>query len=118
MQSSHKVRLLIGLGLPEYALARAEDAGAGWELSALAAVAQAMAGRRPEAEYLLATAAERAAHARESVLVIAARATVAAEVGDAAEAAGHVRVADQPALDGAHRAGLLVVAEARQGSCR
>ncbi|GAA3786242.1 helix-turn-helix domain-containing protein [Streptomyces chiangmaiensis] len=115
-----EVRLLIDLGLPEYALARAdraEDAGADWELSALAAVAQAMAGRRPEAERLLATAAERADGARESALVIAARATVAAEVGDAAEAADHVRAADHAALDGADRSGLLVVAaaaEARQ----
>ncbi|MEU3029384.1 helix-turn-helix domain-containing protein [Streptomyces incarnatus] len=115
------VRLLIDLGLPEYALARAdraEDAGADWQLSVLAAVAQAMAGRRPEAERLLATAAERADGARESALVIAARAAVAAEVGDAAEAADHVRVADHAALDGAHRSSLLVVAaaaEARQG---
>ncbi|MEV5989520.1 helix-turn-helix domain-containing protein [Streptomyces sp. NPDC052051] len=115
-----EVRLLIDLGLPEYALARAEraeDAGAGWEVPALAAVAQAMAGRRREAERLLATAVERATGVRESALVIAARAAVAAEVGDAAEAADHVRAADQAALDGAHRSSLLVVAaaaEARQ----
>ncbi|TQK99060.1 helix-turn-helix protein [Streptomyces puniciscabiei] len=115
-----EVRLLIDLGLPEYALARAdraEEAGADWELSALAAVAQAMAGRRPEAERLLATAAERADGARESALVIASRAAVAAEVGDSAEAADHVRAADHAALDGADRSGLLVVAaaaEARQ----
>ncbi|MER6524530.1 helix-turn-helix transcriptional regulator [Streptomyces sp. NPDC001508] len=115
-----EVRLLIDLGLPEYALARAdraEDLGADWELPALAAVAQAMAGRRPEAERLLATAAERAADTRESALVIAARAAVAAEHGDAAEAADHVRAADHAALDGAHRSSLLVVAaaaEARQ----
>ncbi|MFD8733473.1 helix-turn-helix domain-containing protein [Streptomyces sp. NPDC059618] len=115
-----EVRLLIDLGLPEYALARAdraEDAGADWELSALAAVAQAMAGRRLEAERLLATAAERADGARESALVIAARAAVAAEVGDATEAADHARAADHAALDGAHRSSLLVVAaaaEARQ----
>ncbi|MGW2826148.1 helix-turn-helix domain-containing protein [Streptomyces sp. NPDC001443] len=112
-----EVRLLIDLGLPEYALARADRAGADWELSALAAVAQAMAGRRPEAERLLATAAERADGARESALVIAAHAAVAAEVGDAAEAADHVRAADHAALDGAPRSSLLVVAaaaEARQ----
>ncbi|MER5210962.1 helix-turn-helix domain-containing protein [Streptomyces sp. NPDC002838] len=115
-----EVRLLIDLGLPEYALARAEraeDAGADWELPALAAVAQAMTGRRPEAERLLATAAERAADAREAALVIAARAAVAAEVGDASEAADHVHAADHAALDGAHRSSLLVVAaaaEARQ----
>ncbi|MGW3199219.1 helix-turn-helix domain-containing protein [Streptomyces sp. NPDC001118] len=115
-----EVRLLIDLGLPEYALARAdraEDAGAEWELPALAAIAQAMAGRRPEAEQLLAAAAERATDARESALVIAARAAVATEVGDAAEAAEHVRVSDHAALDGAHRSSLLVVAaaaEARQ----
>lgn len=115
-----EVRLLIDLGLPEYALARAdraEDAGAGWELPALAAVAQAMAGRRPEAEHLLAAAAERASDARESALVVATRAVVAAEVGDAAGAVGHARAADQAALSGAHRAALLVVtaaAEARQ----
>lgn len=115
-----EVRLLIDLGLPEYALARAaraEDAGADWELPALTAVAQAMARRRPEAEHLLATAAERAADARESALVIAARATVAAEAGDATEAADHACAADHAALSGAHRAGLLVIAaaaEARQ----
>ncbi|MFK0179617.1 helix-turn-helix domain-containing protein [Streptomyces xanthochromogenes] len=115
-----EVRLLIDLGLPNYALARADHTGvgAGWELPALAAVAQAMAGCRPEAERLLATAAGRAADARESALVIAARAAVAAEFGDAAEAADHGRAADHAALDGAHRSGLLVVAaaaEARQG---
>lgn len=116
-----EVRLLIELGLPEYALARAEraeDAGADWEVPALAAVAQAMAGRRSEAEQLLATAAERAADARESALVVAARAVVAAEYGDAGEAADHARAADQTALSGAHRSGLLLVAaaaEARQG---
>ncbi|MEU9290071.1 helix-turn-helix domain-containing protein [Streptomyces sp. NPDC048275] len=116
-----EVRLLIDLGLPEYALARAErakDAGADWEVAALAAVAQAMAGHRPEAEQLLATAAERATDARESSLVVAARAVVAAEYGDAGEAADHARTADQTALSGANRSGLLLVAaaaEARQG---
>ncbi|MFE5094630.1 helix-turn-helix domain-containing protein [Streptomyces sp. NPDC056638] len=115
-----EVRLLIDLGLPEYALARAEraeDGGAGWKLPALAAVAQAMAGRRPEAERLLATAAERASDARESALVVAARAAVAAEHGDAEEAAGHASAADLAALDGAQRSRLLTVAaaaEARQ----
>ncbi|WP_432095453.1 helix-turn-helix domain-containing protein [Streptomyces sp. bgisy100] len=119
-----ETRLLIDLGLPEYALARAEraeraeDAGADWEVTALAAVAQAMAGRRPEAEQLLATAAERATDARESSLVVVARAVVAAECGDTGEAADHARAADQTALSGAHRCGLLLVAasaEARQG---
>ncbi|WP_431777060.1 helix-turn-helix domain-containing protein [Streptomyces cucumeris] len=116
-----EVRLLIDLGLPEYALARAEraeDAGADWEVPTLAAVAQAMAGRRSEAEQLLATASERAVGARESSLVVAARAVVAAEYGDAGEAADHARAADQTALSGAHRCGLLLVAaaaEARQG---
>ncbi|WP_145883763.1 helix-turn-helix domain-containing protein [Streptomyces sp. BK340] len=115
-----EVRLLIDLGLPEYALARAEraeDAGADWQLPALAAVAQAMAGHRPEAEQLLATAAERATDARESSLVVAARAAVAAEYGDAGEAADHARAADQEALSSAGRSGLLLVAaaaEARQ----
>ena len=116
-----EVRLLIDLGLPEDALARverAEDAGADWEVAALAAVAQAMAGRRSEAEQLLATASERAVGARESSLVVAARAVVAAEYGDAGEAADHARAADQTAFSGAHRSGLLLVAaavEARQG---
>ncbi|MEU7316533.1 helix-turn-helix domain-containing protein [Streptomyces sp. NPDC007083] len=115
-----EVRLLIGLGLPEYALARADragGAGADWELPALAALAQAMAGRRPEAEQLLVSAAERAEGAREAALVIAARAAVAAEVGDAAEAAGYASAADHAALGGADRSSLLVVAaaaEARQ----
>ncbi|MFB6677771.1 helix-turn-helix domain-containing protein [Streptomyces sp. NPDC056390] len=115
-----EVRLLIDLGLPEYALARAEraeDAGSGWELSALAAVAQAMAGRRQHAEQLLAKAAGRATDARELAMVVAARAAVAAEHGDAEEAAVHARAAELTALEGAQRSRLLTVAaaaEARQ----
>ncbi|MCQ8829447.1 helix-turn-helix domain-containing protein [Streptomyces malaysiensis] len=116
-----EVRLLIDLGLPEHALTRAArvvDADTGWELSALGAVAQAMAGRRLEAEKFLATASARAADAQESALVIAARAAVAVEFGDAAEAADHARAADQAGLGGAHRSSLLITAaaaEARQG---
>lgn len=116
-----EVRLLIDLGLPEHALtraARAGDADTGWELSALGAVAQAMAGRRLEAEKFLATASARAADAQESAVVITARAAVAAELGDAAEAADHARAADQAGLGGAHRTSLLITAataEARQG---
>lgn len=116
-----EVRLLIDLGLPEYALARAdraEHAAAGWELPVLSAVAQAMTGRRRHAEQLLSTAAERATSARELAMVVAARAAVAAEHGDAEEAADHARTADQAALDGAQRSHLLMVAaaaEARQG---
>ncbi|WP_103543230.1 helix-turn-helix domain-containing protein [Streptomyces sp. SM1] len=115
-----EVRLLIDLGLPEYALARverAEEAGSGWELSVLAAVAQAMAGRRRHADQLLATAAGRATDARESAMVVATRAVVAAEHGGVEEAAGHARAADLSALDGAQRSRLLTVAaaaEARQ----
>ncbi|ASQ97810.1 helix-turn-helix domain-containing protein [Streptomyces sp. 11-1-2] len=116
-----EVRLLIDLGLPEHALtraARAGDADTGWELSALGAVAQAMAGRRLEAEEFLATATARAADTQESALVFAARATVAVEFGDSAEAADHARAADQAGLGGAHRSSLLITAaaaEARQG---
>ncbi|WP_078962074.1 helix-turn-helix domain-containing protein [Streptomyces hygroscopicus] len=115
-----EVRLLIDLGLPEHALTRATragDADTGWELSALGAVAQAMAGRRLEAEKFLATASARAADAQESALVFAARAAVAVEFGDAAEAADHARAADQVGLGGAHRSSLLITAaaaEARQ----
>ncbi|WP_242640616.1 helix-turn-helix domain-containing protein [Streptomyces kasugaensis] len=117
-----EVRLLIDLGLPEYALARAEraeDAGAGWELPVLAALAQAMAGRRRHAEQLLAEAAGRATDARESAMVVAARAAVAAEYGDAEEAAMHARASELTVLDGAQRSRLLMVAaaaEARQDS--
>ncbi|WP_411150545.1 DNA-binding protein [Streptomyces sp. A30] len=113
-----EVRLLIDLGLPEYALARAEraeraeHAGAGWELPLLAAVAQAMTGRRQHAERFLATAAGRASSVRELGMVVAARAAVAAEHGDAEEAADHVRAADQTALGGAQRSHLLTVAAA------
>ncbi|MET7932594.1 helix-turn-helix domain-containing protein [Streptomyces sp. NPDC005322] len=116
-----EVRLLIDLGFPEYALARAEraeNAGAGWELPALAAVAQAIAGRRQHAERLLATAAERATDARESAMVVVGRAAVAAEHGDAEEAAEHARAAELTELDGAQRSRLLTVAaaaEARRG---
>ncbi|GAA0347170.1 DNA-binding protein [Streptomyces blastmyceticus] len=115
-----EVRLLIDLGLPEYALARAEraeHAGAGWELPVLSAVAQSMTGRRRHAEQLLATAAELATSAWELAMVGAGRAAVAAEHGDAEEAADHARAADQAALDGAQRSHLLTVAaaaEARQ----
>lgn len=110
-----EVRLMIDLGLPEYALARAEraeHAGAGPELPLLAAVAQAMTGRRQHAERFLATAAGRATNARELGIVVAARAAVAAEHGDAEAAADHVRAADQIALDGAQRSHLLTVAAA------
>lgn len=116
-----EVRLLIALGLPEYALARAEraeKAEAGWELPALAAVAQAMAGRRQHAERLLAEAAERATTARELALVGVSGTTVAAEYGDADEAADHARAVDRALLDGAPRSRLLVItaaAEARRG---
>ncbi|OEV09312.1 DNA-binding protein [Streptomyces nanshensis] len=115
-----ELRLLIALGLPEYALARTEqfeDAAAYSELLALAAVAQSMTGGRPEAERLLASATERAASARESALVATARAVVAFEFGDAAEAADHAGSAGQAALCSAHRSSLLLVAaaaEARQ----
>ncbi|MFI8438494.1 DNA-binding protein [Streptomyces sp. NPDC079020] len=115
-----EVRLLIDLGLPEYALARAEraaDAGAGWEFPVLAAVAQAMTGRRQHAERLLAEAAGRATDARELAMVVVGRAAVAAEHGDAEEAADHARAADLAALDGAQRSRLLAIAaaaEARQ----
>ncbi|MFI0818583.1 helix-turn-helix domain-containing protein [Streptomyces sp. NPDC021098] len=114
-----EVRLLIELGLPQHALTRVHPEGAaGWELPALGAVAQAMVGRRLEAEKFLATASARATDARESALVVAARAAVAAEYGDSSEASDHARSADQAGLGGAHRSDLLVVAagaEARQG---
>ncbi|KOU43572.1 helix-turn-helix domain-containing protein [Streptomyces sp. WM6378] len=115
-----EVRLLIDLGLPEYALVRAEraaDVGAGWELPVLAGFARAMVGHRQQADRLLATAAQRAAGARELAVVVAARAAVAAEHGDAGEAIEHARAADQAALGGAQRSRLLTVAaaaEARQ----
>ncbi|MFE4054928.1 helix-turn-helix domain-containing protein [Streptomyces sp. NPDC059096] len=115
-----EVRLLIDLGLPEYALARAEraeDAGAGWEMPVLCAVAQAMAGQRQRAERLLATAVRRATDARDLATVAAARAAVATEYGDAEEAADHASAADPAALSGADRSRLLMVAaaaEARQ----
>ncbi|GAB3004552.1 hypothetical protein GCM10023080_082750 [Streptomyces pseudoechinosporeus] len=110
-----EVQLLIDLGLPEYALARAEraqDAGAGQELVPLTALAQVMAGRRRIAEQLLDTAAAQAASARDLATVDAARAAVAVECGDSEEAGDHVRGVDQGLLDGARRSGLLVVAAA------
>ncbi len=116
-----EVRLLIDLGLPEYALARAEraeGAGAGRDLAVLAAVAQAMAGERQRAELLLAAAAERSEGAQEFAMVVAARAAVAVEYGDAEEAVSHAYAADLAALSGAQRSQLLVVAasaEARRG---
>ncbi|MEV6840028.1 helix-turn-helix transcriptional regulator [Streptomyces sp. NPDC051133] len=115
-----EVHLLIDLGLPEYALARAEraqDAGAGQELVPLTALAQAMAGRRRYAERLLDTAAAQAESAGDRATMDAARAAVAIECGDPEAAVDHVRAVDQRLLEGASRSSLLVVAaaaEARQ----
>ncbi|KIZ15391.1 helix-turn-helix domain-containing protein [Streptomyces natalensis] len=116
-----EVRLLIDLGLPEYALARAaraQDAGAHPDLPALAAVAHAMAGRRRQAEDSLAAAAQQAADGQAEAQLSVARAAVAVEDGAFGEAADHARAADQAALPTAVRARLLTfaaTAEARHG---
>ncbi|MFI6350256.1 DNA-binding protein [Streptomyces sp. NPDC050560] len=116
-----EVRLLIDLGLPEYALARAERAeaaGAGHELQTLVAFAHATAGRRRAADRVLDEVVGQAAHARELAEAAAARAAVAAEYGDADEAADHVRATDLAVLNAAQRSRVLVIAataEARRG---
>ncbi|MEU1516246.1 DNA-binding protein [Streptomyces sp. NPDC005811] len=116
-----EVRLLIDLGSPEYALARAEraeDAGEGAQLPALTALAHSMAGRRRQAEDVLDDAARQGASARDAAVLGAARAAVAAEDGDAEDAVALAGAVDHALLDGAQRSGLLVVtaaAEARRG---
>ncbi|MFC5800763.1 helix-turn-helix domain-containing protein [Streptomyces formicae] len=116
-----EVRLLIDLGLPEYALARAaraEGAGDDTDLRVLTAFAQAMAGRRRRAEELLSAAARRAVDEQSLATVAAARAAVAVEHGAPDEAAEHARAAESAALSPAARSRLLRVAAAaaaRQG---
>lgn len=115
---AEEVRLLLDLGSPERALAHIDRADAGGELTASAAVAHAMAGRRHRAEALLSAAAAQAESEREAAFVRISQAVVAAECGDPAEAVARADGVDAAALDGAHRAGLLAVAaaaEARRG---
>lgn len=116
-----EVRLLLDLGLPEYALARAmraEDAGRHPDLPVLVAFAHAMAGRREEADRLLSAAERQAPDARHVAAVSAARAAVAIEHGAPDEAADHAHAAELGALERAGQVHLLMVtaaAEARRG---
>jgi transcriptional regulator with XRE-family HTH domain len=112
-----EVQLLIGLGLPEYALARAERAeaaGTDPQLPLLTAVAHAVAGRRDVADRLLGQAWERAADARAQAAASAARSIVAAEAGAPDEAVEHARVTDLGALEASQRVSVLVAAAAAQ----
>ncbi|MGX2995519.1 helix-turn-helix domain-containing protein [Streptomyces sp. JNUCC 64] len=92
-----EVRLLIDLGAPEYALARAaraeHTAGGNAELSALTAFAHAIAGRREQAERLLTAAVRRAHDERDSATLAVARAAAALEYGAPDEAAEYARAA-------------------------
>ncbi|MFG3227620.1 helix-turn-helix domain-containing protein [Kitasatospora sp. NPDC048194] len=108
-----EVRLLIDMGLPEFALARAEraeDAIGDGDLPLLAAVANAAAGQRETAERLLRQAAGRARDARERSAVTAACVQAAAEAGAWDEVIEHARSADLDALESAGRARVLVTA--------
>ncbi|MFJ8475722.1 helix-turn-helix domain-containing protein [Kitasatospora sp. NPDC094011] len=108
-----EVRLLIDLGLPEFALARAERAeaaGSDPELPLLAALAHAAAGRREEADELLHQAARRAVDPRTQSAVTAARIAVAAEAGAADEVIEHAHSAELNGLEAAGRATAMVTA--------
>ncbi|MET8623767.1 helix-turn-helix transcriptional regulator [Kitasatospora sp. NPDC004669] len=108
-----EARLLIDMGLPEYALARverAQDAGGDAGLVLLEAVANAAAGRREAADRLLEQAAGRAQDVQARSAVKAAYVQVAAETAAAVEVVEHARSADLDALEAAGRARLLVTA--------
>lgn len=116
-----EIRLLIDLGLPEYALARAERAqasGVGAELPPLVAFAHAMADRPLEAEQVLADAEDRADDAGEHATFSAARVLVSLEAGDAGRAVEHAARVHARYLAPAARVALLVAsagASARVG---
>jgi hypothetical protein len=119
-----EVRLLIDLGLPEYALARAAraESAAGSDAAALpplVAFAHAMAGRREVSERVLDAAEERAEDSTALAAVTAARVAVAVENGAVDEAADHARLVAADALSPAERVRLLVAAataDARRGA--
>ncbi|WP_394814738.1 helix-turn-helix domain-containing protein [Streptomyces millisiae] len=112
-----EVRLLIDMGLPEYALARAERAGSeGREegLPLLVAFAHAMAGRPGMAARVLQVAGREAGDAAAAARVAAARVAVAVECGEVEEAAEGARSLDVAALEPAGRVGPLVAAAAAE----
>ncbi|MFJ4774597.1 helix-turn-helix domain-containing protein [Streptomyces uncialis] len=108
-----EVRLLIDLGSPEYALARAaraeHAAGDDAELSALTAFAHAMAGRREQAEQLLAAAVRRARNERDAAVLAVARAAAAVEYGAPAKATEYARAAARTALRPVERAQVQLI---------
>jgi len=110
---AEEARLLIDMGMPEFALARTErarEAGGAPDLPLLEALANAAAGRREVAERLLRQALGLARDARARSAVTAAYVVVAAEAGAADEVVDHARAADLDALEAAGRARLLVTA--------
>ncbi|MFF6973017.1 MULTISPECIES: helix-turn-helix domain-containing protein [Streptomyces] len=112
---AEEIRLLIDLGLPEPALARADragDVGSYAELTTLTAFAEAMAGRSLRAAQLLSEAARRAEDERSIATTTAARAVVALEYGAPEEAAEHARAVDLSALRPSERVHLLRAASA------
>lgn len=118
-----EARLLIDLGLPEYALARLERAeaaeGVDEELPLLAALAHAMAGRPEQAEHHLADAAAREGDSDQSTAVAAARAAVAVESGDYEAAAECLEGVDYRCMPSGRRVEFLVMAaivDARHGA--
>ncbi|QDY81090.1 helix-turn-helix transcriptional regulator [Streptomyces qinzhouensis] len=118
---AEEIRLLIDLGLPEYAVARAdrsEEIGNNAELLILKAFAEAMAGHRLRAGQSLSEAARRAEDKRSVAAVAVARAAVAVEYGAFDEVAEHTGTVDLSVLAPAARAHLLRVtaaAAARRG---
>lgn len=118
---AEEVRLLLDLGWPEYALARAARVPANGELSLLMASAHAMAGRVEFAHELLDACAMDAATPPCQAAVAGLRVTVAVETGEFERAALLYDDVEMDALDPADRVGLSVSASsafARGGDMR
>ncbi|MBF9071742.1 helix-turn-helix domain-containing protein [Streptacidiphilus fuscans] len=110
---AEEARLLIDMGLPEFALSRTErarDIGGDPDLRLLEALANAAAGRREAADRLLRQALGQARDARARSAVSAAYVVVATETASADEVVEHARSADLDALEAAGRSRVLVTA--------
>jgi len=103
-----EVRLLLDLGWPEYALARADRAQGGGVPRLLIALAHAMAGRIEQADELLDACAAEAISEGERARVGAARVAVAVEAGDFERSVMLTDVLDVDALEPADRVELAV----------
>ncbi|MFE9426504.1 helix-turn-helix domain-containing protein [Kitasatospora sp. NPDC006697] len=104
---AEELQLLLDMALPEQALARAAEGPGSAALLALAALAEAAAGRPAEAERRLRRAAGRAGLPSERDALALTRVRVAAEAGSPAEV---LALADAAELPPAARAGVLTLA--------